>query len=267
MTGTPLAARPVASWRAWSMPRGVGWRVPTTATDVASRSSAVPRMNRTGGCWWIMRRLDGYSGSRTQTIRMPARSHRSRSRAASSRSSAGAASNSEPWAGPPRQRLPVRCRIPRAARSPLTRRLRVVAARQPGRPAPHASSLPAYPLERMFAGIAARIVTYCFLSRFRALWLGGQGFATRAARWWRRLAARWMRATSMSSGRSWPCCCRARIWAARFASGAAIDQHGVVSWTAPDVTRIDEPFTGPGTGILGGSGTGTAPRCCGSAPG
>src|SRR5579872_5889924 len=56
-------------------------------------------MNRTGGCWWIMRRLDGYSASSTQTIRMPARSHRSRSRAASSRPSVRAASNSEPWAG------------------------------------------------------------------------------------------------------------------------------------------------------------------------
>jgi hypothetical protein len=26
----------------------------------------------------------------------------------------------------------------------------------------------------------------------------------------------------------------------------------VVSWTAPDVTRIDEPFTGPERGILDG---------------
>ena len=40
--------------------------------------------------------------------------------------------------------------------------------------------------------------------------------------------------------------------AARFASGAAIYEHDVVSWTAPDVTRIDEPFTGPERGILDG---------------
>jgi hypothetical protein len=50
------------------------------------------------------------------------------------------------------------CRTPPTARSPLTRRLRVVAARQPGRPTPHVLSRPAYRLERTFAGIA-RIVT------------------------------------------------------------------------------------------------------------
>src|ERR1035441_2113598 len=99
MTGTPLAASPVASWRAWSMPLSVGWRVPTTATDAASRVSAVPRMNRTGGGWWIIRRLDGYPGSRTETIRMPERSHCSRSLAAFSAPSASVVSNSEPWAG------------------------------------------------------------------------------------------------------------------------------------------------------------------------
>jgi uncharacterized damage-inducible protein DinB len=38
----------------------------------------------------------------------------------------------------------------------------------------------------------------------------------------------------------------------RFASGAAIYDHDVVSWTAPDVTRIDEPFTGSERGILAG---------------
>ena len=38
----------------------------------------------------------------------------------------------------------------------------------------------------------------------------------------------------------------------RFASGAAIYEHDVVSWTAPDVARIDEPFTGPERGILDG---------------
>ena len=55
----------------------------------------------------------------------------------------------------PRQQRPGRCRTLRAARSPLTRRPEVAAARQSGQPARHASSLPAYPLERMFAGIAA----------------------------------------------------------------------------------------------------------------
>jgi uncharacterized damage-inducible protein DinB len=29
-------------------------------------------------------------------------------------------------------------------------------------------------------------------------------------------------------------------------------EHDVVTWTAPDVTRIDEPFTGPERGILDG---------------
>jgi len=38
----------------------------------------------------------------------------------------------------------------------------------------------------------------------------------------------------------------------RFASGAAIYEHDVVSWIAPDVGRIDEPFTGPERGILDG---------------
>jgi hypothetical protein len=31
----------------------------------------------------------------------------------------------------------------------------------------------------------------------------------------------------------------------RFAAGAAIYEYGVMSWTAPGVSRIDEPFTGP----------------------
>jgi hypothetical protein len=39
------------------------------------------------------------------------------------------------------------------------------------------------------------------------------------------------------------------IW---FASGAAIYAHVVVSWIAPNVARIDEPFTGPEWGILDG---------------
>ena len=38
----------------------------------------------------------------------------------------------------------------------------------------------------------------------------------------------------------------------RLASGAAIYEHDVVSWTVPDVARIDEPFTGPERGILEG---------------
>ena len=50
----------------------------------------------------------------------------------------------------------------------------------------------------------------------------------------------------------------------RFASGAAIYEHDVVSWTAPDVTRIDEPFTGPKGASSTASWTGTAPPCCGS---
>jgi Protein of unknown function (DUF664) len=32
----------------------------------------------------------------------------------------------------------------------------------------------------------------------------------------------------------------------------AIYEHGGVAWTAPDVVRIDEPFTGPERGILDG---------------
>jgi hypothetical protein len=35
-------------------------------------------------------------------------------------------------------------------------------------------------------------------------------------------------------------------------SGAAIYEHDVVSWTAPDVARIDEPVTGPERDILDG---------------
>jgi hypothetical protein len=31
-----------------------------------------------------------------------------------------------------------------------------------------------------------------------------------------------------------------------------IYEHDVVSWIAPDVARIDEPFTGPERGILDG---------------
>jgi Protein of unknown function (DUF664) len=38
----------------------------------------------------------------------------------------------------------------------------------------------------------------------------------------------------------------------RVASGAVIYEHDGVSWTAPEVTRIDEPFTGPERGILDG---------------
>jgi hypothetical protein len=41
----------------------------------------------------------------------------------------------------------------------------------------------------------------------------------------------------------------------------------VVSWTAPDVTRIDEPFTGPERGILDGFLDWHRSSCCGSAPG
>jgi hypothetical protein len=40
--------------------------------------------------------------------------------------------------------------------------------------------------------------------------------------------------------------------AIRFAGRVAIYEHGMVSWTAPDVIRIDEPFTGPERGILDG---------------
>jgi hypothetical protein len=53
----------------------------------------------------------------------------------------------------------------------------------------------------------------------------------------------------------------------RFASGPVIYERDVVSWTAPDVTRIDEPFTGPERDTLDGPWTGIAPRCCGSVPG
>jgi hypothetical protein len=35
-------------------------------------------------------------------------------------------------------------------------------------------------------------------------------------------------------------------------AGAAIYEHDVVSWIAPDVARVDEPFTGPERGILDG---------------
>jgi hypothetical protein len=42
------------------------------------------------------------------------------------------------------------------------------------------------------------------------------------------------------------------IPAPRLASGASIEEHDVVSWTAPEVTRMDEPFTGPERGILDG---------------
>jgi len=38
----------------------------------------------------------------------------------------------------------------------------------------------------------------------------------------------------------------------RFASGAVIYEHDVMSWIAPDVARVDEPFTGPERGILEG---------------
>jgi hypothetical protein len=41
----------------------------------------------------------------------------------------------------------------------------------------------------------------------------------------------------------------AAIW---LASRVAIYEHDVVSWTAPDVIRIDEPFTGPERGVLDG---------------
>ena len=53
----------------------------------------------------------------------------------------------------------------------------------------------------------------------------------------------WMRTTGSPRGRK---------GCDRFASGAAIYEHDGVSWTAPDVARIDEPFTGPERGILDG---------------
>ena len=46
MTGIPLAASPVANWRAWWIPRGVGWRVPTTTTEVTGGLLETVRLRR-----------------------------------------------------------------------------------------------------------------------------------------------------------------------------------------------------------------------------